>query len=180
MERIVRAALWTVLAILVFAPPATPQELHRPRHPWLRRITLAGACAASFWDLQTTRAGIGQGAHETNPLFTDSQGRPRWGRMIGFKTGVCAASFAAEEHFARRGSSDTFWTAMNGLSAGSFAAIAIRNRQIAGAPPHPDTTAVTSLRPVPGSVSSLPGTASWATMRPAAGQLSQGRRGASK
>jgi hypothetical protein len=128
----VRALLWTVLTILSVTPPAHAKEPHSSRHPWLRRLTLAGACAASFWDVQTTRAGVNQGARESNPLFADPQGRPRWGRIIGFKAGACAASFAVEERFARRANLDTFWTAMNGVSAGSFAAIAIHNRKVAG------------------------------------------------
>ena len=72
----------------------------------------------------------------------------RWGRMIGFKAGACAASVVAEEHFARRGSSGVFCTAMNGIGAGSFAVIAIRNRQIAGQPRPPDKPALTAVRPV--------------------------------
>jgi hypothetical protein len=130
----VRTVLWAFLALHMFNLPAASQEPHRQRHPWLRRITLAGVCAASVWDIQTTRVAIMQGARETNPLFSDAQGRPRWGRIVGFKAGVCASSFVAEEYFARRGSSDTFWTAINGISAGGFTAIAIRNRRIAGAP----------------------------------------------
>jgi hypothetical protein len=180
MEGIVRVALSAVLGVLLFAPPAAAQEPHRSRHTWLRRITLAGACAASFWDLQTTRLGISQGARETNPLFTDAQGRPRWGRMIGFKAGACAASVVAEEHFARRGSSGTFWTAMNGISAGSFAAIAIRNRQIAGQPAPADKPALIAFRPVANSVLNLTGPAAWATIRPDVGQLPQDRRGVRK
>ena len=127
-----QAAIRTILVVLFFVSPAISQEPHRAHHPWLRRITLAGACAASFWDLQTTRAGVARGATEANPLFADVQGRPRLGLMIGFKAGVCAASFATEEHFARRRGSDAFWTTVNGINAVGFAAIAIHNRSVAG------------------------------------------------
>ena len=126
-----RASIVAVAVLIAVASPATSQESGRGRHPWLRRVTLAAACAASFWDVQTTSAGAAQGFREANPLFADPQGRPRWGRIVGFKAGACAASFVAEERFARRGGpSDRFWVGVNAASAASFSAIAIRNIKI--------------------------------------------------
>ena len=124
-----RASVAALAVLLAFGSPARSQE-NRGRHPWLRRVTLAAACAASFWDVQTTHAGVAQGAREANPLFADPQGHPRWGRLIGFKAGACAASFVAEERFARSGLSDRFWVGVNSASAAGFSAIAIRNIQL--------------------------------------------------
>ena len=132
-----RASAAALAVLLLFGSPATSQETRRGRHPWLRRATLAAACAASFWDLQTTHAGAALGARESNPLFADPQGRPRWGRIVGFKAGACAASFVAEERFSRGGPSDRFWVGINAATAATFSAIAVRNLRIAGqsAPP---------------------------------------------
>jgi hypothetical protein len=131
----VRRIACALAAILTFASVSFAQEYQRSRqHPWLRRVTLAAACATSFWDLHTTSVGVSNGAREANPLFADPLGRPRWGRMIGFKAGTCAASALAEEHFTRQRPSDRFWIGVNTFTAGSFTAVAIRNVKVAGAP----------------------------------------------
>lgn len=82
-----------------------------PKRVWIRRITLGAACAASLgFDTMTTRRAVSAGATETNRLFADSQGHPQWGRMIGIKAGMCAASaFAQEWHSAQR-SPRSDWT----------------------------------------------------------------------
>ena len=127
-----RGVVWALAAFLTLGSVSFAEG--QRRHPWIRRVTLAAACAASFWDVQTTSVGIRNGAREANPLFADAQGRPRWGRIVGFKAGVCAASFVAEEHFARQGPSDRFWIGVNTISAGSFGAIAVRNLKVAADP----------------------------------------------
>lgn len=71
-------------------------EQERPRYPWLRRITWAAGCAASFWDAQATISAVRRGADEGNPLPVNQQGAPRWGRIVAFKAGTCASTFAVE------------------------------------------------------------------------------------
>jgi hypothetical protein len=129
----VRTLSSTLALFLVLQSTALAAE-HKGHHPWLRRLTLAAACAASFWDVQTTRDGIAAGGQEDNPLFSGPQGRPRWGRIVGFKAGTCAASWIAEEHFANRGSSDRFWIGVNTVSAGSLAGVALHNLRVADGP----------------------------------------------
>jgi hypothetical protein len=123
--------LVSALAILLALSPAAPaQQNHSFRHPWLRRITLAAACGASFWDLQTTRQSVSHGAREANPLLADSQGRPRFGRIVGFKTGTCLASFVVEERLARHSPSDRFWIGLNCATAGAFVGLSIHNLRV--------------------------------------------------
>lgn len=124
-----------VAAILVFlfASSAFAGEQPRGRH-WVRRLTLAAACAASFWDAHSTAVAVRAGARETNPIFADGLGRPRWGRILGFKAGACAASIVIQERFDRRPNSDRFWTGINTGAAGLFSAAAIRNLKVASEP----------------------------------------------
>lgn len=99
--------------------------------PWVRRLTLAASCAASFWDVQTTRAAVARGAREANGLFAGPGGRPRWGRMIGFKAGLCVGTAVAQETLFRNGGVP--WTALNTGVAGYFSAVALHNRGVAAA-----------------------------------------------
>jgi hypothetical protein len=116
-----------VIALLVCAcVPARPASAGH----WLRRATLAAACAASFWDVQTTRTAIARGAREGNGFFADTAGYPRWGRMIGFKVGVCGGSILAEELLFRR-SRDVPWTGLNTGLAAFYSTTAVHNIRVA-------------------------------------------------
>ena len=123
--------------VFLFASSAFAGEQPRGRH-WLRRLTLAAACAASFWDAHATTVAVRAGARETNRLFADPQGRPRWGRILGFKAGACAASFVVQERFDRRRNADPFWTGINAATVGLFSTAAIRNLKVAAKPPPTD------------------------------------------
>ena len=64
---------------------------------WVRRATLAAACAASATDAVTTWQGKQRGMREANPLFRSSDGSPAMGRVIGLKVGLCAVSAWRQE-----------------------------------------------------------------------------------
>ena len=81
-----------LLLVVCLAHPALCEGRH-----WVRRLTLAASCAASFWDVQTTRAAVARGGREANGFFADANGNPRWGRMIGVKAGLCGAMALVEE-----------------------------------------------------------------------------------
>lgn len=103
-------------------------------HALMRRLSLAASCAASFWDVQTTAAAVARGGRESNGLFADPQGRVRWGRMIGFKAGMCGMLAVAQESKLVRLKSplkDYFWVGTNTGLAARFTISAIRNRSVA-------------------------------------------------
>ena len=105
-----------------------------PKRVWIRRVSMAAACAASLgFDAYTTHRAVSAGAVETNALLADSQGHPQWGRMIGIKAGMCAASaFAQEWHSSGRSPrSDWTFTAVNsGVTAG-YTAVGLHNLKLA-------------------------------------------------
>jgi hypothetical protein len=128
------------LAVLTISPGYSQeryaQERTSSKRTWLRRLTLAGACAASFLDVRSTQSALSNGAVEANPLFADRAGNPRYGRMIGFKLGACAGMGVAQELglFGRGRNADHGWIAANSTMAGTFAAIVARNRAIQASP----------------------------------------------
>ncbi|MCC7496893.1 MAG: hypothetical protein IT160_04895 [Bryobacterales bacterium] len=100
---------------------------------WLRRVSLAASCATSFWDFQTTRTAIGYGGRESNRMFADGQGNPRWGRMIGIKIGQCALMGVSQELLDRyrgSGAANYAWTAANSAITGRFVAAVMHNRRV--------------------------------------------------
>lgn len=116
--------LWVVALVVCLGRPAFAEGRH-----WLRRVTLVASCAASLWDIQTTRTAVARGAREANGLFADSAGNPRWGRMIGLKAGLCMGTAVAQETiWKNRG---VPWTPLNAGLAGYFSVIALRNRSVA-------------------------------------------------
>jgi len=115
---------------LILAAPLAGADQERPRHHWLRRITWAAGCAASFWDAQTTLTAVRRGAVESNPLLANQQGAPRWGRIIALKAGTCAGTFVAETVLTRHRDSDWYWSATNAGIAASFAGAAIHNIRV--------------------------------------------------
>lgn len=119
-----------LLALVVcLAHPAFCEGRH-----WVRRLTLAASCAASFWDVQTTRAAVARGAREANGFFADANGRPRWGRMVGVKAGLCGAMAVVEELGFRGRRADLSFSAVNTGLAGYYTAVALHNRAVARAP----------------------------------------------
>ena len=116
--------LWVLALVVCLAHPALAEGGH-----WLRRATLAASCAASLWDIQTTRTAVARGAREANRLFADSAGNPRWGRIIGLKAGLCLGVAAAQETVLKK--SGAPWTALNTGLAGYFSVVALRNRAVA-------------------------------------------------
>jgi len=105
-----------------------------PKRVWIRRITLASACAASLgFDAVTTNRAVSAGAVESNGLLADSQGRPQWGRVIGIKAGTCIASAFLQERqrFTRTAQTDWTFTGVNlGVTAG-YTWVGLRNLQVA-------------------------------------------------
>jgi hypothetical protein len=114
--------------------PAMGQAQQKPLR-FLRHVTLAASCAASAWDVQTTAAAIGRGGRESNGLFADPLGRPRWGRMIGFKAGLCGSLIAGQELnvFGRRQTraKDEIWIGINTGLATRFTIASVKNRSVA-------------------------------------------------
>ena len=124
-----------VLAVISYLYNPALAQAQQARQSWARRLTLAASCAASLWDVQTTAAAISRGGRESNGLFSDPQGRPRWGRMIGLKAGLCGALVVAQESkLAGRRSQfkDNFWTGANAGLTTRFTVSAIRNNSVAG------------------------------------------------
>jgi hypothetical protein len=106
------------------------------RTSWLRRLTLAASCAASFWDLSTTRTASVRGALESNRYLADSRGNPQWSRIIGIKVGLCAGTGVMQELLQRRRPSNAqayAWIATNSGVAAAFSAAAVHNRHVSGA-----------------------------------------------
>src|SRR5438128_1117333 len=119
-----------VLCVLLLASftltPGFSQERSAPKRTWLRRLTLAGACAASLWDVRSTQSAVGSGsAYEANGLFSDRAGNARIGRMVGIKLGACAGMGVAQEFglFGHSKNSNSGWITANSAMAGTFAAI---------------------------------------------------------
>jgi hypothetical protein len=127
MRRLLWAAVvWVCLTGLL--------QAESKRGLWLRRLTLAAACASSFWDLHTTGTALRSGAVESNPLLVDGVGSVRSGRMLGVKLAVCAGSGISQEVLQRNphsGSQNYAWTGVNAAMAAGFSAAALRNRGIA-------------------------------------------------
>lgn len=112
-------------------------------HPWLRRATTVAACAASFWDLQTTRQATAIGAREDNSFFANKDGTPKLGKMAIFKGTLCASTFAFGEfhvlsHVAWSGElsrsdtreiSDWAIVGLAGVQTGLFSLTAVHNRR---------------------------------------------------
>ncbi len=98
---------------------------------WLRRATLAAACAASFWDYSTTRTAVANGAVESNRFLAGANGQPRWRLMLGLKTGLCAGMAVLQEKpmFGRR--MDLTWTGLNTGLAAYYSTAALHNRKLA-------------------------------------------------
>jgi hypothetical protein len=125
-----RVALWISMLVVcsnAFAQPGGGSKL-------LRRVSLASACAASFWDYATTREGAALGATERNSLMAGHDSRPRLGLMLGLKIGVCGLSALAQESRAMRafrsGPMEKLTTGINFGIAANFARVAIRNRGV--------------------------------------------------
>lgn len=107
-------------------------EMHGQKIKWLRRATMIGACAASIWDFQTTRAGASYGARELNSAMADANGHPRFGLMLGAKLGMCLGSVVTQELMPHKESRalDPLWIGVNSALAARFATISIRNRNL--------------------------------------------------
>jgi hypothetical protein len=88
--------------LLILALCALP-VMSAPR--WVRRATLAAACAASAADAATTYEGKLAGMQENNPLFRASNGTPAMGRVISLKVGICVVQGWLQEH---RNHNDSF------------------------------------------------------------------------
>jgi len=94
------------------------EHSHSSKRVWIRRATLIAGCAASLaFDTITSRRAYAAGAIETNSLLADSQGRPEWSRIIGFKSAGCAASAILQETHTfgtwKTATADRAWTFVN-------------------------------------------------------------------
>jgi hypothetical protein len=132
----VNRVIYLVLLAVIVTVPGFAEERASKRRLWLRRLTLAGSCAASFWDMRSTQSAVAGGAAEANRLFADSSGRSRMGRMFGFKLGTCAGMAIAQETslFGKRDAANTGWIAANTAMAATFSAISVHNRTITSTP----------------------------------------------
>jgi hypothetical protein len=125
-----KLALWISMIVVctnAYAQPSGGSRL-------LRRVSLASACAASFWDYATTREGAALGAVERNPLMAGHDSRPRLALMLGLKIGMCGFSAFAQESRAMRafrsGPMEKLAAGVNFAMAANFARVAIRNRSV--------------------------------------------------
>ena len=130
------------LALLIATPvPALSADLADQEHPrtpkrvWIRRATLAAACAASLaFDTLSTRSAVAGGAVEGNALFANAQGKPQWGRMIGIKSGFCGVTAMLQEthvfHAWQNPDADWSWTAINSGTAAFYSWAGWHNLQI--------------------------------------------------
>ena len=125
-----KLALWISMVVVcsnAYAQPGGGSRL-------LRRVSLASACAASFWDYATTREGAALGAVERNPLMAGQDSRPRLRLMLGLKIGMCGFSVLAQEGWAMRAfrsrTIDNLAAGVNFAMAANFARVAIRNRSV--------------------------------------------------
>jgi hypothetical protein len=116
-------------------------QAHAAEHPWLRRGVSIAACAASFYDLYTTRQDSNAGARENNTFFANPNGSAKLGKMAGFKGMLCGAQFVlGETHvLARvpwgegvngRTVSDGALIGFGAVQAGLFTMTAIQNRHV--------------------------------------------------
>jgi hypothetical protein len=130
-----RVYLVVAACVLSLSVHASAADRANGGHHWLRRITWAAGCAASFWDAQTTVAAVQRGAVEGNALLVNRDGSPRWGRMISIKAGTCAGTYLLQTVTTRRGMPEWYWTAFNAGTTGVFAGAAIHNLTLPGRTP---------------------------------------------
>ncbi len=127
--------------LLALSSPAADMVLENP-HPrtskrvWIRRATLAAGCAASLvFDTLSTRRATNAGAVESNGLFASPQGSPQWGRMIGFKAGLCGATAVMEEthmfHAWKNPNADWTWTGVNAATTALYTWTGFHNMKLA-------------------------------------------------
>jgi len=82
-----------------------------------RRLTFAAVAAAQFLDVHSSI-----GKREANPLLRGADGRFHVGRGVGFKIGILAGLFAAQELHPK-----PYWSWVNTSYAGFSTAVAVRN-----------------------------------------------------
>jgi hypothetical protein len=111
--------------VLLVAPCTAPAA---QKFKWLRRATLAAACAASAADAVTTYQGKLAGVQEDNPLLRAPNGTAAMGRVIGLKAALCGLSMWSQE----RGRHDTLYTIVNTGAAVGFGVITKHNTDILG------------------------------------------------
>ena len=112
-----------------------PKESSSKRK-WVRRITLAAACAGSLaFDSISTRRAVAAGAVESNGLLAGSQGAPAWGRVIGIKAAFCGAAAVVEETHTfgawKSPASDWSWTAVNATTVSVYTWAGFHNLKLA-------------------------------------------------
>ena len=112
--------------ILILALLCALPALSAPK--WVRRVTLAAACAASAADAVTTYQGKLDGLREGNPILRAHDGTPAMGRVISPKVGLCAYSAWAQERYEH----STTYTPINIGTAAMFGYVAWHNAQLTG------------------------------------------------
>lgn len=71
-----RRFLWAAVLVCV-SYPAAAADISSGKLRWVRRLTMIGACAASFWDVQTTMAGVSAGVSAGARGIERASGEPR-------------------------------------------------------------------------------------------------------
>lgn len=113
------------IVLLLLAVPADPAML-----PWLRRLSLAGSCAVSFFgDYASTREAAKLHAREANPFLRGHDGGPNLPLVFGLKAGGCAASAFIQE-LSHSPKVDGIFIGANVATAGVFTWATIHNRQV--------------------------------------------------
>jgi hypothetical protein len=112
---------------------------------WIRRATLVAGCAASLvFDTLSTRRAVADGAIESNPLLTGSNGNVSWGRAIGLKAGLCGGSAVIQETHVfgswKTPAADWAWTLANAGTASVYTWAGFHNLNLARDLPIPATS----------------------------------------
>lgn len=110
---------YLIFAILLCTAVGSAQERSGAGLTWLRRATLVTGCAAGMaFDTWAMKQAAADGVRLTG-LYGDSQGRPRYGLMIGLNGAACAVSaFFEERHKHWSTGSQWVWIAENSASTG--------------------------------------------------------------
>ncbi len=112
---------YLLIGMLVFAAGAGAQERSASTLKWVRRGTLAASCGTAMgFDTWALHRAVSQGARLSG-LYADSQGKPRYGLMLGINGASCAFSaFLQERHKDWSNGSEMIWIIENSAATGLF------------------------------------------------------------
>lgn len=112
---------YVLIGMLIFASGAGAQERSATTLKWVRRATLAASCGTALgFDTWALHRAVSQGARLSG-LYADSQGKPRYGLMLGINGASCAFSaFLQERRKDWSTGGETIWIVENSAATGVF------------------------------------------------------------